>query len=105
VRALQNAAKTSRTAAALYDPSEVRVQLTFTSAYSGNLELYAVDWDANVRREKFTVGTTVVDVPGAFDQGVWVNVPISVSAGGSVVIKVDTKTSQGNAVLSGLFLD
>jgi hypothetical protein len=105
VRALQNAAKTTRNASVLYDPTEVRVQLTFAGAYSGNLQLYAVDWDTSVRRERFTVGSTLVDVPGAFDQGVWVTVPVNVSAGGTLVIKVDTKTSQGNAVLSGLFLD
>jgi hypothetical protein len=46
VRALENTAGSSRIAAAYYDSKQVWLQLTFGSAFSGNLGLYAVDWDS-----------------------------------------------------------
>ena len=41
----------TRAAATYYDPNEIQLQLSFTAAYSGNLHLYAVDWDSHGRRE------------------------------------------------------
>src|ERR1019366_6239994 len=46
----------TRNAATYYDPNQVQVKLGFaTTAYSGNLHLYAVDWDSTARRETITV--------------------------------------------------
>jgi hypothetical protein len=103
VRALQSPDQSSRTAATYYDYNQIRLQLNFSSAYSGNLHLYAVDWDTTARRETITVGGQSVGLSGDFSQGAWVTVPISVSAGGTVTITVD-HTGGDNAVLSGLFL-
>ena len=44
VRALESPDSHSREAAT-YDPNEFRVAVTFEFAFSGNLHLYAVDWD------------------------------------------------------------
>ena len=68
MRALENAAGTSRTAATYYDASQVQVQLTFSSAYSGNLELYAVDWDSLGRTETITAGGQTANLSN-FSQG------------------------------------
>ena len=107
VQALQSPDASTRRAATFYDPAQIRLHLTFTNAYSGTLHLYALDWDAVGRRETITVndgsGPRTADISSAFDQGVWVNAPINVSAGGSVTISV-TNTGAGNAVLSGIFL-
>ena len=84
----------------------MRVRLSFANAYSGTLHLYAVDWDAIGGAENITVD----DGSGprrsaisAFVDGAWVHAPISVGAGGSVVITAD-KTAGTSAVLAGLFL-
>ena len=107
VQALQSPDASTRRAATFYDPAQIRLHLTFTNAYSGTLHLYALDWDAVGRRETITVndgsGPRTADISSAFDQGVWVNAPINVSAGGSVTISV-TNTGGVNAVLSGIFL-
>jgi hypothetical protein len=84
------------------------VQLNFSSAYSGNLRLYALDWDSHARRETITVddgsGARTAYLNSDFSQGAWVSVPINVPAGSSVSITVDP-TAGANAVLSGIFLD
>jgi hypothetical protein len=107
VRALESPAQSERRAAAYYHATEVRVRLSFASAYSGNLHLYALDWDNNDRRQSVTVAdgtsTTVVDIVTNFREGAWVHVPISVPAGGVVTIRV-VRTGGANAVLSGVFL-
>ena len=93
----------SREAATYYDPNEVRVVLTFSSAFSGNLHLYAVDWDTTSRRETLSVnGTQVANLSADFSQGAWVTTPVSVSAGGTITVTVD-RTAGANAVLSGIF--
>lgn len=107
VQALESPDATTRRAAAVYDGSQVRVHLTFSSAFSGNLHLYAVDWDGQGRRETVLVndGTTLqeANVTTDFTQGAWINVPVSVAAGGTITITVTT-TAGPNAVLSGVFL-
>ncbi len=103
VRALANAAGSSRTAATYYDPNAIEVQLKFTNAYSGNLELYAVDWDNLGRSETVTVGSQSSALTN-FSQGNWVTFTnVSVAAGGTLTITV-TNTGPANAVLSGIFL-
>ena len=62
-RALQGPEGSTRNAAIYTIPTQIRVQLNFSSAYSGNLHLYAVDWDKQTRREMITVnGQTAVAV-------------------------------------------
>ena len=93
--------------ATYYDPNEIKLQLNFTSAYSdatsGNLHLYAVDWDSTARNETITVndgsGPRSV-VLSAFHEGDWVSLPINVPAGGTVSITVHSNAG-ANAVLVG----
>jgi hypothetical protein len=106
-RALQGPDGPTRNAAAYYDPSQVQVKLSFTTAYSGNLHLYAVDWDSTARRETIAVddgsGARTVALSSDFSKGAWVSFPINVPAGGAVT--VTAKANAGaNAVLSGAFI-
>jgi hypothetical protein len=104
VRALQNPEKpTSRAAATLYDPNQIRVQLSFSEKYSGSLELYALDWDSTARREMISVNGQTAVLSSEFSQGAWVSFPINVQAGEQVTITVD-RLAGNNAVLSGIFL-
>ena len=108
VRALQNPSQTQRRAATYADPNQVTVHLSFPSAYSGTLHLYAVDWDSTARRESITVndgsGPHTVNITADFSQGAWTSFPVTVASGGTVTITV-TRTAGINAVLSGIFLD
>jgi hypothetical protein len=104
VRALQSpTSKSTRVAATYFDPVQIRLRLSFTSAYNGNLELYAVDWDSTARRETIAVGDQTAVLSSAFNEGAWVSFPITVAAGGTVTITVD-RLAGANAVLSGVFL-
>jgi hypothetical protein len=112
VRALPGPDGLTRTASTYFAPSKLQVKLTFHAAYTGNLRLYAVDWDGSVgccteRRETITVGNQSVGFAsqhyGAFHQGQWVAFPVSEPAGGSVMITA-TREIGANAVLSGIFL-
>jgi hypothetical protein len=106
-RALESPDGQSRTAAGLTDPNQVRASLRFTAAFSGDLHLYAVDWDSTARRETISVatpfGTHTVPLSNDFSQGAWVVVPISVAAGNTVTITA-ARTAGTGAELSGLFL-
>ena len=110
VRALQSPDGSTRNAATDYDPNELKVQLGFTSAYTGNLHLYAVDWDNLGRRETITVndgsGPRSVALSASFNKGAWISLPISVVAGGTVSINVVNNAAPAttNAVISGIFL-
>ena len=101
-RALENPAGTARTAATYYDSNKLEVELKFSSAYSGNLELYAVDWDSKGRSETIEVGGQTVKLSN-FSQGDWVKIPITQAEGSTLTITA-TKTGGDNAVLSGIFL-
>jgi len=103
VRALESSNTSTREAATYYDPNEIKLKLTFKEAFSGNLRLYALDWDSASRREVITVNGQSVALSSDFSQGVWVSFPISVAASGTVSIVVD-RTAGPNAVLSGVFL-
>jgi hypothetical protein len=102
-RALESPDHSTRDAATYYDANEIKLRLAFAHAYSGNLHLYALDWDSHARRETITVAGKTVALSSDFSQGAWVTFPISVAAGGSVSIVVD-RTAGANAVLSGVFL-
>jgi 6-phosphogluconolactonase len=104
VRALTNPGDSTRVAAAYSDKTQIRLQLSFKSAYTGSLELYALDWDKLGRRETITIGGETALLSSDFSQGAWVSFPISVPAGGTVLIVVD-RTAGINAVLSGIFLN
>jgi hypothetical protein len=104
VRALENSAGTSRVAATYYGPTQIQIQLNFSSAYNnGNLELYAVDWDSLGRSETITVNGQTASLSN-FSQGAWVTFPINQAANSSLTITV-TNTGPFNAVLSGIFLN
>jgi Glycoside-hydrolase family GH114 len=102
-RALQSPDGLTRSASTYYDPSQIDLQLHFPSAFSGNLHLYAVDWDSLGRREKITVEGQTTELSSDFTNGAWVSFPVSVAAGGTVTITVD-RLAGPNAVLSGIFL-
>jgi hypothetical protein len=104
VRALQSPNQSTRRAATYYDGNQIRLTLSFSAAYSGNLRLYAVDWDSLGRRESMTVNGQTVALSSDFSQGAWVVFPVNVASGGSVTITVDNQNSGANAVLSGVFL-
>jgi len=103
VRALQSPDGLTREAATYYDPNQIRLSLKFKSAYTGDLRLYALDWDSTARRELISVDGQTADLSSSFNQGAWVTFPISVAAGETVSITV-TREAGANAVLSGLFL-
>ena len=107
VRALESPSQSERRAAAWYDGTQIRIRLNFSTAYSGNLHLYALDWDAAGQLEDVTVDdgtgprTTALTTP--FGTGAWIHFPITVAAGGSALVSVN-RTAGMNALLSGLFL-
>jgi hypothetical protein len=71
------------------------------------MHIYAVDWDAQGRREMITVndgsGPQTANITTDFTQGAWINVPINVAAGGTVTVNV-TRNAGPNSLLSGIFL-
>jgi hypothetical protein len=102
-RALENPNTVTREAATYYDSNQLRLALKFTTAYSGNLRLYALDWDSTARRETISVNGQTATLSSSFNQGAWVTFPISAAAGETVTIVVD-RTAGANAVISGVFL-
>jgi hypothetical protein len=109
VRALENSTETQRRAGAWSHANTVRLRLTFTSAYIGMLHLYAVDWASTTRREDITVEVGAVSrtaqLTTSFNGGAWIHYPVTVQAGGSIVIRAEgTAKGKNSAVLSGLFL-
>ena len=83
VRALQSPDGLTRNAATYYDPNEIKLKLGFSAAYTGNLHLYALDWDTTARRETITVndgsGPRSVALSSEFANGAWVSIPIKVA--------------------------
>ena len=106
VRALREQASTQRRAAQWVDDNRLRLHLTFSSAFSGMIHLYAVDWDGTGRRQRVYVddgsGPMSVYLNSSFHNGAWLSFPINVSAGGTVTIRADRVA--GQATLSGIFL-
>jgi hypothetical protein len=103
MRQLESVDMSRRVAASYWDGNEIQVQVSFSSAYSGNLELYALDADNAGRRETVTVGDQTANLDGDFSRGAWIIFPVNVAAGSSLTIKVD-HTAGPNAVLAGIFL-
>jgi hypothetical protein len=113
VRAVESPEQTYRRATAWYGPgsaytfNRIRVRLDFATAYSNTLHLYALDWSTTDRRESITVddghGPRVIQLTNSFDSGAWLHFPVTVGAGGSILITVDW-TAGINSLLSGIFL-
>jgi hypothetical protein len=107
LRALENATQTERRPAQWFHNTSLRFNLAFSSAYSGTLRLYALDWDGSSRRQVVTVndgsGPRRVTLASSFNGGAWLEFPITVAAGGVVTVQAD-RTAGANATLSGLFL-
>jgi hypothetical protein len=106
VRALESADQSTRNAATYYDANQIQVQLNFSSSYSGNLELYAVDLDkcGGGRQETITIGNQTANLSSDFSQGAWVVYPITVPVPATLTITVN-HIAGCNAVLSGIFLN
>jgi hypothetical protein len=104
-RALESADKSTRNAGTYYDPNQIQIQLSFTNAYNGNLELYAVDWDscAGGRQETTNVGNQTANLNADFSQGAWMTFPINQASNSTLTIMVN-HTAGCNAVLEGIFL-
>ena len=77
--------------------------MSFPSGYTGNLRLYALDWDSSTRRETISVNGQTAMLSSSFHEGAGVALPVNVPAGGTPTITVD-RTAGANAVLSGIFL-
>jgi hypothetical protein len=107
VRALESDDQSTREATCWVASSQLELQLSFSSSYSGNLELYALDWDSTSRRETISVNegssTQTVGLATSFNAGAWMVFPVSVASGATVTITVQL-TGGANAVLSGIFL-
>jgi hypothetical protein len=103
-RALQSPNKSTRVAATYFDAQQIRAKLSFSKAFTGNIELYALDWDKRGRRETITVNNQTALLSSDFSAGAWVAFPVSVGAGGSASVTVD-QSAGVNAVLSGIFLE
>ncbi len=88
-RALESPDGLMRSAGAYYDPNQIRLQLSFPSGYTGDIHLYAVDWDSTARRETITVDGQTAVLSSSFHNGAWVSLPISVAAGEAATITVD----------------
>jgi len=107
VRALENDTQTTRRAAAYYEDVQVRVRIDFSTAFTGRLHVYALDWDTTGRRQTVTVtcGSVVqtLALTSSFAQGAWLHFPVAAAAGSSCTITA-TRTAGANAVISGIFL-
>jgi len=98
VRALESPNGLTREAATYFDFSQLRLALKFNTAYTGNLRLYAIDWDSTARRELISVNGQTAALSGNFSQGAWVTFPISAAAGETVRSSSTTRRLQRRAV-------
>ena len=102
-RALESPSGLTREAATYYAPEQLRINLKFNEAYSGELHLYAIDWDSSVRRETISVDGQTAVLSSSFQAGAWVSLHVEAAAGDTLPITV-TCEAGANAVLSGIFL-
>jgi len=106
VRALKDPTQTQRRATQWLDNTSLRLHLTFSTAYSGTLHLYAIDWDGTSRRQTVYVddgsGPRSIPLSTSYHDGAWLHFSINVPAGGTVTIRADRNA--GQSTLSGLFL-
>ena len=107
VRAPQSPDQSTRRAATWYHANQLQLRVTLAEGYTGNLNLYALDWDTTARRQTVTVsdGTTTRQsaLTSSFNQGAWMTFPVNVAPGGTITITID-RTAGTNAVLSAITL-
>jgi hypothetical protein len=113
VRALQAPdGSTVRNASAYSDPNAVTEGLKFTNAYTGDISIYAVDWDNQGRTETISLndgsGPRLYSLAD-FTQGEWLTFPVSVAAGATVTITATntaaaTATTTPTAVISAVMI-
>jgi hypothetical protein len=113
VRALQAPDGTTvRNASAYSDPNVVTEGLKFTNAYTGDISIYAVDWDNQGRTETISLndgsGPRIYSLAD-FSQGEWLTFPVSVAAGATVTISATntataTATTTPTAVISAVMI-
>jgi hypothetical protein len=113
VRALQAPdGSTVRNASAYSDPNVVTEGLKFTNAYTGDISIYAVDWDNLGRAETISLndgsGPRSYSLAG-FNQGEWLTFPVNVAAGATVTITATntataTATTTPTAVISAVMI-
>jgi surface protein len=107
-RALQDPARTTRAAQLWFSTTSMTQAFTFAEAANRTMRLYALDWSSTARRQTVSVTvsgvTQTATLSSSFNAGIWLDVPISVPAGGTVTITT-TLTAGTNAVLSGVFFD
>jgi hypothetical protein len=99
VRALQAPdGSTVSNAAAYTDPNVVTEGLKFTNAYSGDISIYAVDWNNQGRAETISLndgsGPRLYSLAG-FSQGEWLTFPVNVAAGATVTISATNTATAG----------
>ena len=87
-------------AAAYTDPNVVTEGLKFTNAYTGDISIYAVDWDSQGRSETISLndgsGPRLYSLAG-FSQGEWLTFPVNVAAGATVTISATNTATAGTA--------
>ena len=107
MRAPQSPDQSTRRAATWYHANQLQLRVTLAEGYTGNLNLYALDWDTTTRRQNVTVsdGTTTRQsaLTSSFNQGAWMTFPVNVAPGGTITITID-RTAGPNAVLSAITL-
>ncbi|MGI9624723.1 MAG: S8 family serine peptidase, partial [Acidimicrobiales bacterium] len=107
VRAVEAPDESVRKAGAWYGPELVTLNLDFTSAYSGPVNVYALDWDSDARRQTVTLddgnGEQSFNLDSPFDQGAWMTFDVDVIAGTTVTITAEA-TDGPNAVISAVTL-
>ena len=101
VRALQAPdGSTVRNASAYSDPNVVTEGLQFTNAYTGDISVYALDWDNQGRAETISLndgsGPRLYSLTG-FSQGEWLTFPVNVAAGATVTISATNTATAGTA--------
>jgi uncharacterized protein YjdB len=104
---LADPSRTTRTAGGWWTPTTMTQTLRFAEPANRTLRIYAHDFGANrVQTVAVTVGAatqTITLDAGTYTNGIWLDVPISVPAGGTATITTTAITSNG--VISGIFLD
>ena len=108
LRGLQDPAGGARRVPVLYQTGTLTTTFTFANPASMTMRIYVVDWDATTRSQTMTItaGTSsrVVSVPASFNAGQWIDVPVTVAAGGTVTVSA-LQTGASNAVISGFMFD
>jgi|SRR5665213_447904 len=107
-RALQSPNQKPRQAGVWFAAGKMVITLSFLHSFTGDITIYAVDWNSAGRRESITVSDSsradTVELK-SFAKGVWSSFPVKVAARGKVMIKITNDTPGLTAQLSGIYLD